>query len=209
MNNEGQGRFCDPAAVQGLTCSKEPVVCLEFRQCGGRSLYAHPAFLAAWSGVLHSVLEDATVDPAQQQLLPPGCTPHITIPLEDTDTAAWEDALSLMHPSRQLFQMDWDSAARLLLLAHKYDMPAVTGELEAESYVLLTALPRFQGEMQQPAYSVQHFGTTGRATHCASQLCIAVRPVAIMSLSSHFECVVTFRVCHDTWSAGHRLAAAD
>jgi len=147
MNNKGQGCFCDPAAVQDLTCSKEPVVRLEFRQCGGRSLYAHPAFLAAWSGVLHSVLEDATADLAQQQLLPPDCTPHITVPLDDTDTAAWEDALSLMHPSRQLFQMDWDSAARLLLLAHKYDMPAITGEIAAQSCVLYTCIAIFLGEV--------------------------------------------------------------
>lgn len=35
--------------------------------------------------------------------------------------------MSLMHPSRQLFKVCWDSTSRLLLLAHKYDMPAVTG----------------------------------------------------------------------------------
>jgi hypothetical protein len=51
----------------------------------------------------------------------------ITIPLDETDTAAWQDALALMHPSRTTARLSLSSAARLLLLAAKYDMPAVTG----------------------------------------------------------------------------------
>ncbi|KAF6263150.1 hypothetical protein COO60DRAFT_1492148 [Scenedesmus sp. NREL 46B-D3] len=50
---------------------------------------------------------------------------HQSIPVDDADSSAWEDALSLMYPAVPLFQVTWGSAARLLLLADKYDMPAV------------------------------------------------------------------------------------
>lgn len=120
--------FSCPDAVRELTGPSNNLV--QLRQRNGRSLFAHPAFLSSWSGVLRNVLEDistpqAAVDAAVE--IGPVATPYITIPLDDKDAIAWEDALALMHPSRQLFKMTWDSARRLLLLAHKYDMPAITG----------------------------------------------------------------------------------
>lgn len=125
-------RFCDPQAVEDLTCSTDRLVRLQFTNCNGMCLYAHPVFLSAWSGVLRSLLEDV------QEVSTPRSSNnfnnsnsdqdrYITVPLDDSETAAWEDALALMHPSRQLLKISWDSAARLLLLARKYDMPAITG----------------------------------------------------------------------------------
>jgi hypothetical protein len=124
-------RFRDPQSVIDLTCT-EFIVRLLFQNCDSCALYAHSALLCAWSGVLRHVLEDV-----QEQVTTPGRSKpsnevtagFVDIPLDDSDTAAWEEALALMHPSRQLFKMSWESAARLLLLARKYDMPAVTGEL--------------------------------------------------------------------------------
>jgi hypothetical protein len=131
--------FSDPQFVKELTGSKSRIVELYFNSCDGRALYVHPAFLSAWSGVLRDLLEglgmqEADTASQHDQSSKPRMqhgfesAGYVTIPLDDTETAAWEDALALMHPSPQLFWVSWDSAARLLLLAHKYDMPAITGE---------------------------------------------------------------------------------
>lgn len=131
--------FSDPEYVKELTCSNSTIVELYFNGCDGRALYVHPAFLSAWSGVLRDLLEgldlheaDTTSqhDQITKRRMQQGdqSSRYVTIPLDDTDTAAWEYAMALMHPCPQLFKVSWDSAASLLLLAHKYDMPAVTGE---------------------------------------------------------------------------------
>lgn len=124
-------QFRDPQSVHDLTCSTDRIVRLSFNNSDVCALYAHPAFLCAWSGVLRNVSEDVqeeVVTPGRSKPSSQGAAAFVDIPLDDSDTAAWEDALALMHPSRQLFRMTWDKAARLLLLAHKYDMPAITGE---------------------------------------------------------------------------------
>lgn len=132
--------FSDAAHVCELCGSGSRIARLQFRRCeGSPCLFANEAILAAWSGVLRPIC-------SQADDLGPG-TPgrglgrsvaaiiladqdFSTIPLDDTDTAAWEDALALMHPSRQTARLSVGSAARLLLLAAKYDMPAVTGVWE-------------------------------------------------------------------------------
>jgi hypothetical protein len=125
-------------AVRERTGARDGFVCLFFTNCEDRCLYAHHAFLSAWSGVLKNVLEDTEGDeplastPGRSSSSSISSTHQSgcrTIPLDDSGTAAWEDCLALMHPSRVQFKMDWVKAERLLMLAHKYDMPAVTGEL--------------------------------------------------------------------------------
>ena len=86
------------------------------------TLYANPGMLKAWSKVLANCLEDAQT--AKVPFMP---SVSASIPLDDEDCTAWEEALKLMYPSRTVFKVTWDNAERLLLLADKYDMPGITG----------------------------------------------------------------------------------
>lgn len=129
--------FSDAAHGRKLCRSGSSIARLQFRRCEGcPCLFANEAVLAAWSGVLRPICSAEADDlqgldtPSRGRSAPAiiaADQDFSTIPLDDTDTAAWEDALALMHPSRQTARLSVSSAARLLLLAAKYDMPAVTG----------------------------------------------------------------------------------
>jgi hypothetical protein len=54
--------------------------------------------------------------------------PCYSIPLSDSDVTAWTAVLSMIHPSPEPFKISWSNVKDLLLVAHKYDMPCVTGE---------------------------------------------------------------------------------
>ncbi|WIA28364.1 hypothetical protein OEZ86_010911 [Tetradesmus obliquus] len=111
-----------------LASGHDRVVELRFTNVEGASLHAHSCVLSNWSRVLAHVIEDAhsTQPDAAAAEAAAGPARHQTIPLDDADCSAWEDALSLMYPAVPLLQVTWGNAARLLLLADKYDMPAVT-----------------------------------------------------------------------------------
>jgi hypothetical protein len=53
--------------------------------------------------------------------------PDIDIPLDDADPAAWDAALAFLYPSSPMPRVTWDTALALLTVAHKYDVPSLTG----------------------------------------------------------------------------------
>jgi hypothetical protein len=56
---------------------------------------------------------------------PAGC---LDIPLDDDDDpAAWDAALAFLYPSSPMPRVTWDTALALLTVAHKYDVPSLTG----------------------------------------------------------------------------------
>lgn len=88
--------------------------------------------------MLANVLEDASHSQQQPDPTAAGASnsssssiQDFTVPLDDPDTTAWEEALSLMYPSVPLFEISWANAARLLLLADKYDMPCLKAHVQA------------------------------------------------------------------------------
>lgn len=118
----GTMSFTTPGAAMGGCKTAERPVCLWFPKVAGKKLYVHPFLLHTWSGVLSKVLEDTVDNSAAEEQC-------INIPpVDEPDTAAWEDALAAMYPSNPPFKVTWDNAAHLLELAHKYDMPYVTSE---------------------------------------------------------------------------------
>ena len=124
--------FQDPAEVQALA-RETNLVQLSFpRSADKANLYATQGMLKAWSKVLANCLEDAQMNQnAASGSSKGGASPSdivtSSIPLDDEDCTAWVDALKLMYPSRPLFEVTWENAERLLLLADKYDMPGITG----------------------------------------------------------------------------------
>jgi hypothetical protein len=110
--------FTTPEYAQRLLSANERIVRLALQDSQKTSLYVHPAFIKACSSVLGSLVEDVEVHPADT---------YCTIPLADTDVAGWITVLSMIHPSHEPFKINWDCAGSMLLRAHKYDMPCVTG----------------------------------------------------------------------------------
>lgn len=119
-------RFRAPPSVQF-----GPVVQLSFIHATGQpSLYCHKVVLAHYSGVLRGLLEtlpaSSTGTSAAQS--PESSSGIITIPLDDADCTAFEEALSFMCPIPPLPSATWDNVERLLLLSDKYDIPVLRGE---------------------------------------------------------------------------------
>jgi len=86
------------------------------------------AVLAHYSGVLRGLLETDSTVPGISAAQSPESSDTITIPLDDADCTAFEEALSFMYPASPLPCMTWDNVERLLLLSDKYDMPVLRGE---------------------------------------------------------------------------------
>jgi hypothetical protein len=53
---------------------------------------------------------------------------HSSIPLDEEDSAAWEEALGIMH-HKPVCDITWENAARLLVLADKYDVACIIGRM--------------------------------------------------------------------------------
>jgi len=125
------GGIASPAAQFGdPSHALDPVarvVRLQFTKTEHRSLFIHSHVLRSWSTVLADLL-DKTHMPMESCMCDGSSYAFLTIALDDTDAAVWEDALQLMHPLKNPFEVTWDNAERLMALAGKYDMPAVAGE---------------------------------------------------------------------------------
>lgn len=99
-------------------------------------LYAHFPYLIASSGVLRGILEEQDCQHQPAKVARSNSSADIAdayttqIPLDDEDTAAWECVLSMLYPHTVLqARVTWENAQGLLLLADKYDIPMVLGEL--------------------------------------------------------------------------------
>jgi len=126
-SNPRKVRFHEPA--DAMAAEGERIVRLRFTKTSHPDLYVHPVILRLWSRVMAHLLED-TACPKTQSSERDGADEDIymTLPLEDTDAAAWERALHIMYPGQQAFKVTLDNAPGLLDLADKYDMPGVAGE---------------------------------------------------------------------------------
>lgn len=113
--------FTTPEHAQKLLSANERIVRLTLADSQRTFLYVHPAFLKACSSVLCDML-----DAVDSQLC--SADPYYSIPLGDTDATQWTAVLSMIHPSAEPFKITCGNVMDLLLLAHKYDMPCVTGE---------------------------------------------------------------------------------
>jgi hypothetical protein len=112
--------FTTPEHAQKLLSANERIVRLTFADSQQTSLYVHPAFMKSCSSVLCDML-----DALDSEL---HSDAYYSIPLSDTDVASWTAVLSMIHPSPEPFKIDWSNVMDLLLVAHKYDMPCITGE---------------------------------------------------------------------------------
>lgn len=136
------------------------------------ALYAHEAYLMSASGVLRDLLtEDEAASGAQGPQSKIARTSDSSdakaarvraiIPLHDESVTAWEETLSLLYPSTMFTaKVTWENAERLLLLADRYDMPCITGELTLSSVTVTRAS------------SAQHAMTSVSTASCAA----TVRP---------------------------------
>ena len=138
------------------------LVCLSYANTPDKArLYANPTFLRVHSGVLRNLLEDISARTGNQQPSSSSCsTPtatttsgsnssspavevrsavaeaedlFFTIPLAEDDCTAMEEALYIMYHSLPLYEMSWESAARLVVLADKYDIPSIMGKHNDQS----------------------------------------------------------------------------
>lgn len=162
-------RFRSPEAALALRSGSERVVRLTFRggapgdgsKQPGACLFVHPAILRASSRVLANVLEDTAcaADAADS---------FISIPLDEADPTAWEEALQLMHPpAAELFAITWDNAARLLRLAHKYDAPGIQGAGEV-SCLRSALVPNISAHLPRRSMPLLH-ATAARVRHSTAR----------------------------------------
>ena len=126
-------RFADPSAAQLAPGERGA----RLRISSGADdtpveLYVHPFVLRACSGVLAELLDGSFGSGSDNEdgggkASSSGADPHLTVPLDGDDPLAWDEALSLLYGllRGEPFEVDWDSAERLLVLADKYDMPGV------------------------------------------------------------------------------------
>jgi hypothetical protein len=137
--------FTTPEHAKKLLSANERIVRLSLADSQRTSLYVHPAFLKASSSVLCDMLDavDSGLDSADISI-----NAYYTIPLSDTNVKTWTTVLSIICPSAEPFKITWSNVMDLLLVAHKYDMPAVTGEYKSPqslaccSHMTLTSLPK-------------------------------------------------------------------
>ena len=134
-------RFADPAAAQ-LAPGERGV---RLRFAGGAAagqggtaveLYVKPSVLRSFSRVLEGMLDSCQQEAGEGSSGKASSSdPHLTVPLDgaDDDPLAWDDALGVMYGTLRgaPFEVDWDSAERLLVLADKYDMPGVAAAVAA------------------------------------------------------------------------------
>ena len=94
------------------------------------SLYCHAVVLGHWFGVLKNLMEEL-VDKGRRSKASSSraddAGQYLTIPLDDEDCTAFEQALSFLYPTLPLPSVNWDNAEPLLLLADKYDCPVLKG----------------------------------------------------------------------------------
>jgi hypothetical protein len=90
------------------------------------SLFSQQSILALCSKVMGSILESIT--PAFEKQV----GGHSSIPLDEEDPAAWEEALAIMHHIPAC-DITWENAERLLRLADKYDVACIIGKKYCES----------------------------------------------------------------------------
>jgi hypothetical protein len=93
----------------------EPDVILRFED--GEDVPAHALILRFWSGVLGETLR-ATKPPAE------GSSGPMVIPMTGTLRSDWLKVAAFMYPS-DIGIVSWDNLKALMVLADKYDMPAI------------------------------------------------------------------------------------
>jgi hypothetical protein len=154
--------FTTPEHAQRLLSANEHIVRLTLADSLKTSLYVHPAFLKACSSVLRDLL-DTELESADS-----AGSAYYTIPLSDTDVNSWKTVLSMIHPSAKPFKISWSNVMDLLLVAHKYDMPCVTGEcslLCAYSDIFVScAFLAFKGTGSVAVTQVQRLGQCVRTS---------------------------------------------